>query len=78
MAESNNSHSGDSAAFGGRCPWCSQPTNHDDLIADLRVQIAEDLEEWIRGAQTTGGEEGIWFARGLTFAAMWIRSANEV
>jgi hypothetical protein len=78
MTESNiSAASGDSAPFGGRCPWCGQPTEHSALTQELRAQVADELDVWIRGAQTTGGQEGIWFARGLSFASMWLRGAND-
>ena len=60
-----------------RCPWCSQPFTHSGLTQSVRLQVADELDDWIRGAEQSGEQEGIWFARGLRFASAWLRGAGD-
>lgn len=63
--------------LGTHCPWCSQALTHEGLAQDIRNQVADELDAWIRGARETGGQEGVWWARGLSFASMWLRGASN-
>ena len=56
-----------------RCPWCSQPTEHEDLKAELRREAAADLEQMATHTWVPGGPDGAWFNRGLQYAAMLLR-----
>ena len=56
-----------------RCPWCSQPTNHDDLKDEIRTEAARDLENMASYTWTPDGPDGQWFNRGLQYAAMLLR-----
>lgn len=60
-----------------QCPWCSQPFTHEGLARAVRIQVADELDAWVRGARETGGQEGVWFARGLHFASSWLRSEHD-
>lgn len=57
------------------CPLCGQSTLLDEFIEDLSYMLAEDIESaaesFVRRQDT---EEARWFAEGVGFAVMWLRS----
>lgn len=56
-----------------RCPWCSQPTEHEGLKDDIRRDAADELEQMASQTWLPPGDDGTWFKRGMNYAAMLLR-----
>lgn len=60
------------------CPFCGQSSDPEEFVHDLSQILADDLESvaesFVRRQET---EEARWFAEGVGFAVMWLRSRRS-
>jgi hypothetical protein len=60
------------------CPFCGQSSDPGEFVHDLSQMLAEDLEEVAESfVRRQDSDEARWFAQGVGFAVVWLRSRRS-